>query len=345
MIGNGSGGALRKRRDAEVMLPKVMKPAGYVTGSIGKWSQLPFEPGDWGFDEYLTWAGSGLYWREAQRDSYTVNGKKVDLPEGKYIPDIMHNAVVDFITRHKDRPFYLHYPMSHIHAPIVRTPDSAKGGGGFLADNVTYMDKLVGKLVAELERLKLCEKTLVIYTGDNGSVGGRLRVNGKRVSGAKGSMWEGGVRVPLIANWPGTTPPGKVSQDLIDFSDFYPTFAEIGGAKLPDGVTIDGRSFAPQIKGQPGNPREWVYVELEGACYVRNARWKLSGADELFDMKDAPFAEPPVAADGDPAEAAAARKHLQDILDTKLAGHPKGKKLTVRGKRPDAKGAGKAAAN
>ena len=68
MIGNGSGGALKKRRDAEVMLPKVMKPAGYATGSIGKWSQLPFEPGDWGFDEYLTWAGSGQIGRASCRE-------------------------------------------------------------------------------------------------------------------------------------------------------------------------------------------------------------------------------------------------------------------------------------
>src|SRR5208337_1025661 len=73
MIGNGSGDALRKRHDVEVMLPKVMKPEGYVTGSIGKWGQLPLEPGDWGFDEYLNFPGSGLYWREERRNFYTVN--------------------------------------------------------------------------------------------------------------------------------------------------------------------------------------------------------------------------------------------------------------------------------
>ena len=330
MISNNSAGAMKKRRDAEIMLPKVMKPAGYVTGSIGKWAQLPFAPADWGFDEYLTFKGSGLYWREAKRDSYTVNGKTVDLPEGQYLPDILHDTAVDFITRHKDQPFYLYYPMSHIHEPIVRTPDSAEAKGRLgLAGNVAYMDKLVGKLIAELERLKLREKTMVVYSGDNGSAGGQVLVNGKPISGTKGTMREGGSRVPLIVNWPGTAPAGKVSQDMTDFSDFYPTFTEIIGAKLPDGVTIDGRSFAPQIKGQPGNPREWVYVELEGECYVRTAQWKLSGANELFDMKDAPFAEVPVAAEGEPAEAAAARKHLQDILDTKLAGYPKGKKLNL----------------
>jgi arylsulfatase A len=127
-------------------------------------------------------------------------------------------------------------------------------------------------------------------------------------------MLEGGSRVPMITSWPGTTPAGKVSKDLIDFSDFFPTFAVLAGAELPKGVTIDGRSFGPQLKGEPGQPREWVYVELNGKRYVRTIRWKLTGAGELFDMKEAPFNEIAVPADTADAEAVAARKHLQEIL-------------------------------
>ena len=107
----------------EVMIPTVLKKAGYVTASVGKWGQICLGPGEWGFDEYLVFPGSGRYWRE-QTTHYTVNGKQQDLPEGKYLPDIMHQFVVDFIARHKDQPFFLYYPMSHIHGPIVRTPDS-----------------------------------------------------------------------------------------------------------------------------------------------------------------------------------------------------------------------------
>ena len=120
-------------------------------------------------------------------------------------------------------------------------------------------------------------------------------------------MMEGGSLVPMIANWPGTTPAGKVSADLIDFSDFYPTFASLAGAKLPEGVTIDGHSFAPQLLGQPGEPRDRAYVQLARMWYVRNAGWKLNEKGELYDLSDAPFVETLVTADTtDPAAVAAA---------------------------------------
>jgi arylsulfatase A len=102
---------------------------------------------------------------------------------------------------------------------------------------------------------------------------------------------------------------GAVSKDLVDFSDFFPTIAELAGAKIPEGLVIDGRSFAPQLSGQPGRPREWVYVQLNDDRYVRDARWKLTGDGRLLDMKDAPFAETP-------AEDAAARERLQKVLDS-----------------------------
>jgi arylsulfatase A len=316
MTSNGTGGLMKPAK--EIMIPRVLKPAGYVTAQVGKWAQLPLQPGAWGFDECLRFEGSGKYWSGGKKDSYTVNGKVKQLAEGQYLPDLMHDFLMDFITRHKDRPFYVHYGMVHVHVPIERTPDSAEGSKTLYADNVAYMDKLVGKLVAELDRLKLRERTLVIFTGDNGTAEGAAHgatVRGRRISGGKGSMWEGGSRVPLVVNWPGTTPAGKVSVDLIDFSDFFPTFAELAGAKPPEGVTIDGRSFAPQVKGQPGTPREWVYVELDGKRYVRTIRWKLTGTGKLYDMKEAPFKEIPVAADTADAEAVAARKHLQEVLD------------------------------
>jgi arylsulfatase A len=101
----------------------------------------------------------------------------------------------------------------------------------------------------------------------------------------------------------------------VDFSDILPTFAEVAGAKLPQGVTIDGHSFAPQIRGQKGNPREWIYVQLGRRWYVRDDGWKLNQAGELFDMKDAPFVELPVAEDSKDEAAVAARKRLQAVLD------------------------------
>ena len=146
----------------------------------------------------------------------------------------------------------------------------------------------------------------------------RATLGGRHINGQKGGMTEGGSRVPLIVNWPGLTPAGKVNHDLTDFSDFFPTFADLGGAKLPAGVTIDGRSFAPQIKGDKGQPREWVYVELNGKSYARDARFKLTSDGKLLDLKDAPFTEAPVAADTNDADAVAARQRLEAVL----AEHP-----------------------
>ena len=304
---------------AEKMMPVVLKPAGYVTAMIGKWGQLPLDPAVFGFDDYLTFTGSGIYWNtQAKGKTYVVNGQTVPLRDKEYLPDVMHDHLVDFITKHHDQPFYIYYSMSHIHAEILPTPDSAPDSQDLYADNIAYMDKLVGKLIAELDRLKLREKTLVIYFGDNGTAGGHIEqatVGGRRLLGAKGSMFEGGSRVPLVVNWPGVTPAGKVSQDLIDSSDFFPTFAELAGAKLPEKTIIDGRSFLPQIRGEKGQPRDWIFVQLARMWYTLEHGWKLNQAGELYDMSGAPWAEKLVPADTKDPAAIAARKRLQAALD------------------------------
>ncbi len=314
--------------DKEVMIPTVLKAAGYVTAQVGKWGQMSLGPAEWGFDEYLVYRGSGRYWRD-QTSTYVQNGETRDLPEDVYLPDLMHDFLVDFMTRHKDRPFFIYYPMSHMHGPIVPTPDSKPGGDRYTENN-DYMDKLVDKLVDDLDRLNLRERTVIVFTGDNGTAmaaATKATVDGRRLSGQKGSMLEGGSRVPLIVNWPGVTPAGAVNHDLTDFSDFMPTFAELAGAALPQDRIIDGQSFASQIKGQAGHPRTWVYVELNGKSYVRDTRWKLTNTGEMFDLTNAPFEEIPVPNDTTDAGAIAARRSLQQILDQ----HP----AAAAGKEPD----------
>ena len=314
LISNHSESAMMP--DKEVMMSSLLKKAGYVTATAGKWGQMSHGPAEWGFDESLA-AGqtSGQYWK----GKYIVNGKSQQMAEGKYLPDITHDFIVDFINRHKDRPFFIYYPMIHIHIPIQPTPDSKPGASDnqLYMDNIAYMDKLVGKLVAELDRLKLREKTLIVFAGDNGSIRppAYTPVKGKLLSGHKASMGDCGSHVPMIVNWPGTTPTGGVNRDLTDFTDFFTTFAELGGASLPEGVTLDGHSIAPQIKGQKGSPRDWVYVELMGKSFVRDARWKLQNDGEFFDVKDAPFKELPVAKDTTDAAALTAMRNLQAVLD------------------------------
>ena len=301
------------------MMPTVLKPAGYVTSSIGKWGQLPLGPADFGFDDYLKFQGSGIYWNTQDKGkTYELNGKTLPLRDKEYMPDVMHTHLVDFITKHHDDPFYIYYSMSHIHAEILPTPDTPSGGKDLYADNIRYMDKLVGKLIAELERQHLREKTLIVYYGDNGTAtvwAPTATIGGRRLLGAKGSMFEGGSRVPMVVNWPGVTPAGKVSHDLIDGSDFFPTFAELAGAKLPANKVIDGRSFLPQVRGEAGKPRDWIFVELARNWYVADQKWKLTEKSELFDLSDAPFAEKLVPADTKDPAAIAARQHLQAALD------------------------------
>ena len=318
LLNNHSNQAIQPGK--ETMIPTVMKAAGYVTASVGKWGQMSFGPGEWGFDEYLVFPGSGRYWRD-QTTTYRQNGETKNLPEGVYLPDLMHTFLTDFIAKHKEQPFFVYYPMSSIHGPIVRTPDSKPGASKdqLYADNIAYMDKLVGKLMDELDRQHLREKTLVMFAGDNGTAhfgADTAKVDGKRISGMKGTMLEGGSRVPLIANWKGTAPEGRVLKDLVDFSDFFVSVAELGGAKLPEGVTLDGHSFAPQLRGEAGAPREWAYSQLGPKWYVREQGFKLTQSGELFDMANAPFEEKLVPTESESADAKAARTRLQAALDT-----------------------------
>lgn len=310
--GTSNQSAKNPKASEETSIAKVLKSAGYVTGHVGKWRQMSGLPGDWGFDEYITDpTAGGYYWNR----TYIQNGKTVDAGKEIYYPDVCHQFAVDFIKRHRDQPFFLYYASHLVHGPIVRTPDSKPGraAGNLYADNVAYLDKQVGDLVAQVDNLGLREKTLIIFSADNGTAGKSGTIGGRQVHGAKGSMWEGGAHVPFIANWKGVTPAGKTTRDLIDFSDLFATFAELAGAQLPTGVVLDGHSFAPQLRGQPGQPREWIFVQLGAKWYVRDQSWKLNEKGELFDMREAPFEEKLVTdATGSAAEA---RQRLQAVLN------------------------------
>ena len=303
----------------ETLTASVLKSAGYATSMVGKWSQFKPDPSEFGFDDNMRFPGSGKYWNTQKKfKSYLLNGVDTPLQDNEYMPDVMHKHVVEFMTKHRDEPFFIHYAMSHIHSEILRTPDSKPATHDYYADNIVYMDKLVGELVAEVDRLKLRDNTILIFFSDNGAVGSyssTATIGGKALSGCKGTMLEGGSIEPLIVNWPGVTPVGKVNDDLIDSSDFLTTFAEIAGAKVPQERVHDGRSFCPQIKGKKGNPRDWVFIQLGNNWYVREKSWKLTQDGDLFDMSKAPFEEIAVPKETTKPEAIAARKRLQDALD------------------------------
>jgi arylsulfatase A len=309
-----AGGSGAKSANEHPMA-KLLKQGGYVTGEAGKWRQVGETPRDWGFDEYITDpTPSGYYWK----NSYNKNGENITSDKEEYNPDIIQNFSLDFIRRHKDGPFFLYYSMHLVHVPIQRTPDSVKGAQNseVLYDaNIAYMDKQVGEIVAELEKLGLRENTLVIFSGDNGTaLTFPAPIGGRMINGKKASMLEGGSRVPFIASWPGTTPAGKVSKDIVNFTDMHATFLDLANVKPPTGFKFDSRSIAPQLRGEKGTPREWAFVQLGNTWYVREQGWKLNESGELFDMSDAPFVEKPVAADDDSEMSKAARKRLAAVL-------------------------------
>jgi arylsulfatase A len=251
-----------------VTFGQLLKSAGYATCIAGKW-QLGRDinlPRKFGFDEHCLWQHLRRPPRYAN-PGLEINGVEKNYSGGSYGPDVVNDYVLDFIDRHKDRPFFLYYPMMLTHAPFQPTPDSpdwdpkAEGESvnqapRHFGEMTNFMDKLVGKVVARLEQHKLRERTLVLFVGDNGTgKNHRSKMGSRVVVGGKGTTTPEGMHVPLIANWPGTIAP-HVSADLIDSTDFLPTVCEVAGI-TPQ--RIDGRSFLPQLRSERGNPRDWCY--------------------------------------------------------------------------------------
>ena len=262
----------------------------------GKW-QLDggFEgPNNFGFDEYCLWQLT----RRPPRfpnPGFEINGKEVDYTMGEYGPDIASDYLCDFMERNKDEEFFAYYPMIPPHYPFQPTPDSEEWDptesreypkkewrDEWFADMVTYTDKVVGKIVDKLEELGLRENTLIIFTGDNGTYAGmETDFNGGTYVGGKGNTKDNGTHVPLIVNWPGNTPEGKVSQSLVDFSDMLPTIADVAGIEVPRRWGVDGISFASEIQeAKPlpvigfivGTPATAFATKLRSSCATSASR-------------------------------------------------------------------------
>ncbi len=291
----------------------LFKKAGYATCIAGKW-QLGKEidaPQHFGFDESCLWQHFRGRTNKAGQDTryenphLEINGKAVDFTQGEFGPDVVSDYLCSFMERHKDRPFLAYYPMILTHCPFVPTPDSSdwnpqsqgsktyKGQARYFGDMVTHMDRIVGKLVDKLEALGLRDNTLVLFVGDNGTDTPVVSMmNGRAVAGAKGKTTDGGTRVPCIASWPDVISGGRTSGDLIDFTDVLPTLCAAADIPLPQNPAIDGRSFLPQLKGQTGHPRDWIYcwysrsgVRGKAKVFARNQRYKLYRSGEFYDIQ------------------------------------------------------------
>lgn len=322
----------------------LLKKAGYTTAICGKWQlQLNKEtklPQHFGFDESYLWQQTRRPPRYAN-PGIEHNSEEVDFDRGEYGPKLVNDFALDFVTRHRDRPFLLYYPMILTHDPFQPTPDSAnwdpktkseqlQKNVKHFADMTAYMDKMIGRLVAKLDELGLRENTLVMFIGDNGThptVTSRFK--GTDYQGGKGAGTVRGNHVPFIANWPGRIPAGRVSADLIASVDFLPTVCEAAGTKVPAALRIDGRSFLPQLFGHRGQPRESLYVwyARNGGPsatheYAQSVTHKLHRDGKFYDLTADRFEEKPLPLATLSGRAAVEAKKLQAVLDQYAKSRP-----------------------
>ena len=324
-------GKLDVKRDRTFV--QMLAEAGYPTCIAGKWHLCldfldnPHHVADAGFQDRYLWRlfRDAAVQRHFWNPELWVDDKPADsLGKGKFGDDLFSRHVIEFMQAHRDRPFFVYYPMTLVHSQtatggnyppspdVIRPGDDPDAGvqprqAGF-AQLVAYTDKLVGQIVEEVDRLGLGEKTLILFTGDNGTDRRITSRMGERIiPGGKGTLSEAGTRVPLIARWTGTVTPGGVAEDLVDFTDFFPTILAATGVAMPEGYQVDGHSFFGRLIDSPQPAREWVYRQYHSAWFIRDSQYRLDSAGKFFALGDDPYQPKPA---GDTVEAAAARKRL-----------------------------------
>ncbi len=241
----------------KITIAQALHDAGYVTGMFGKWhlgQQGPYHPAERGFDEAIVSMG---------RHFNFVTSPKVEYPPGEYLADFLTDKAVDFIRRHKDVPFFLYVPHFAVHSPLRAKPELIErfrakppvGGhrNPTYAAMIASVDESVGRIVATLDELDLAKNTVLIFSSDNGGVGGYEREGIGRPAGdttdnaplrsGKGSLYEGGTRVPLIVRWPGVVAAGGACDVPTIHVDLYPTFLDIASAKAPLDMSLTERAW------------------------------------------------------------------------------------------------------
>jgi arylsulfatase A len=307
-LGSTIGGQWPIKADT-VTVAKILKKAGYTTGAFGKWglgrAGTTGDPNQQGFDHFYgyicqrqahtyypnhLWRDGKVEWIEANKD-----GK-----EQAYSHDLIAAEALKFIRANKDRPFFLYVPFTIPHVALQVPEDSLAeykgqwpdppytGDKGYFphpnpracyAGMVTRMDRDVGRIMSLLKDLALEDNTLVIFTSDNGPTfnGGSDSAffeSAKPLRGLKGSVYEGGIRVPYIARWPGRIKPGSTNDHISAFWDFLPTCCELIGKDPPS--DIDGISMLPTLLGRKRTQQKhnYLYWELRGQQAVRMGQWK-----------------------------------------------------------------------
>jgi len=298
--------------DAEKTIGEVLKEKGYATAAIGKWGLGHFgttgDPNRQGFDLFYGFNCQRhahnhyprFLWRNKTKE--TLPGNDRTLNGETFSQDKFTEVAIDFIDQNKDSPFFLYLPFAIPHLSIQVPQDSLSEYEGIIpeaeyehkgylkhpsaragyAAMISHLDRDIGKIMSKLAACGLDENTLVVFTSDNGPTFDRLGgadsdffESSGGLRGRKGSLYEGGIRVPMIARWPGKIMPSTLSSRIGAFWDFMPTFAELTAASVPGDCT--GTSLLPEMLGKPSAPAEFLYWEFPAYGHqqaIRHGKWK-----------------------------------------------------------------------
>ena len=306
-----------------------------------------------GFDEYLLWPGSldrdrvsdaeyGHFMNRVLANDFAFTTQMIRKIEsrywdvvtldhrqqrrvhrGRFGPDVFQEAACDFIRRHRHQPFLLFLPSTLTHGwtftdPVTYTPlnmDPNRPHREMYRDMIRYADLLVGQLVEQLREQGVLDRTILFVAGDNGSEASfSARFQGRMIQGELYRLTEPGANVPMVIYGPGYIPGGRTLK-LTDFSDLFPTFCELAGAPLPEGVVLDGRSFAKTLLDPSvPEPRHWIFNQYAKERVVSDGRFKLYADGRLFDLDNDFHEKNDIASRKDPA-VQSARRRLQAALD------------------------------
>jgi len=275
----------------EITIAEVLKARGYATAIVGKWhlgDQPPFLPTRQGFDYYLGIPYSDDMTAHPRRPTWPPlplleNERVIEAPVDRNLLTRRYTEkVIELITTHREQPFFIYLPQAmpgSTRAPFASEAFRGKSANGPWGDSVEELDWSTGQILAALKRLELDQRTLLIWTNDNGAP----RRNPPQGLNLPLAGWgyttaEGGMRVPCVMRWPGKIPPGTTCRELCTMMDLLPTFARLAGAEPPTDRTLDGHDIRPLVFGQPGakSPYEaFYYYYMEQLQAVRSGRWKL----------------------------------------------------------------------
>lgn len=291
----------------EVTIAQALRGAGYATGMVGKWDSgraRRFLPLARGFDFFYGFANTGIdYWTHERYGIPSLFRGNERIKEEGYATDLFEREAVAFIESQRARPWFLYLAFNAPHAASSLTDRGVQAQERYLKmypqldpkkphtrhlAAITNMDDALGKILARVEQLGQRDNTLVLFFSDNGASGGRS--NGP-LRGGKSKLFEGGIRVPFLASWPGQLPQGAVRNEFLTSLEVFPTLLAAAGAKPPAGVTLDGFDMLPTLRGKRPSPRTEMFWQRRNDCAARLGRykWVASAAGKgLFDLSTDP---------------------------------------------------------